>query len=89
MRARVGDAVLEQALAEARGQAARQRDHALRVALELAEVDRRLAALQPFEEAGRGELDEVAVARVVGRQQRQVVALAARSGEPAVWSSTR
>ncbi len=39
------------------------------------EVDGRLAALQAFEEARRGELDEVAVAGVVGGQQRQVVAL--------------
>ncbi len=68
-------AVVEQPLAEARGQAARERDHALRVALDLLEVDGRLAALQPLQEAGRGELDEVAVAGVVGGQQRQVVAL--------------
>ena len=45
-------AVLEQALAEARGQAARERDHALRVALHLREVDGRLAALQALQEAG-------------------------------------
>ena len=47
----------------------------LGVALDLGEVDRRLAALQAFQEARRGELDEVAVAGVVGCQQRQVVAL--------------
>ncbi len=75
VRARLVVTVLEQALAEARGQAACQRDHALREALDQAHVDRRLAALQAVEEARRGELHEVAIAGVVGRQQRQVVAL--------------
>ena len=73
-------AVLEQPLAEARGQASGERDHALAVALELAEVDGRLAPLQAFQEARRGELDEVAVALVRGGQQRQVVALHPRLG---------
>ena len=38
-------------------------------------VHARLAAVQALEEAAAGELDEVAVALVVGGQQRQVVAL--------------
>ena len=75
MRARIVLAVVEQALTEARGQTAGERDHALGVALDQTHVDRRLAALQPVEKAGRGELDEVAIARVVGGEQRQVVAL--------------
>ena len=77
-------AILEQALAEARGQAARERDHALGVALDLGEVDGRLAALQALQKAGRGELDEVAVAVVVGGEQRQVVALG-----PGGWALRR
>ena len=65
--ARLGVAAGHEALAEARGQAARQRDEALAVALDLGEVDVRLAAVQPLQEARRGELDEVAVADVRGR----------------------
>ena len=75
MRSGVLGAVLEQALAEARRQAAGQRDDALGVALDLGEVDAWLAPLQAFEEASRGELDEVAVADVVGGQEGEVVAL--------------
>ncbi len=74
--ARVLGAVFGEALAEAGGEAAGERDHALGVARDLLEVDGRLAALQPLQEAGGGELDEVAVAGVVGGQQREVVALA-------------
>jgi hypothetical protein len=39
------------------------------------EVDARLAAVQALEEAGAGELDQVAQALAVLRQQREVVAL--------------
>ena len=39
------------------------------------QVDRGLAPLQALEEAGRRQLDQVAVAGVGGGQQRQVVAL--------------
>jgi hypothetical protein len=67
----------EQALAEARGQAAGQGDDPLGVARDDVEVDGRLAAVQPVEEAGARELDEVAVALVGGGQQREVVVLVA------------
>jgi hypothetical protein len=40
-------------------------------------VDVALAALVPLEEAGRGELDEIAQPLVAARQERQVVALVA------------
>ncbi len=53
MRACVRDAVLQQALAEARGQAARERDDPVRVALDLSQVDGRLAPLQTLEKARR------------------------------------
>ena len=76
--------VLDDPAAEARLQAARQRDHALRVALEQLQVDVRLAAGEPLEEAGRGQLDEVAEAGVVRGQQRQVVALDLRPRSLAV-----
>ena len=88
MRAGVVVAILEQPLAEARGQAAGEGDHALVVALELPHVDRRLAPVQAFQEARRGELDEVAVALVGGGKQGQVVALDAAWAAVA-WSSTR
>ena len=85
MRARLVRAVLHEPLAEARGQAAGQRDDALAVLRQQLHVDVRLAAVQPLEEAGRGELDEVAVAGVVLGQQREVVALdAARRRDVAV-----
>ena len=45
-------AAVDEPLAEARGQAARERDDALGVALEQLHVDRRLAAVQALEEAG-------------------------------------
>ena len=47
-------------------------------------VDVRLAAREALEEAGRGELDEVAEAGVVGGEQGQVVALAPGSSARAV-----
>ncbi len=59
--ARVGRAILEQPPAEAGGEAAGEGDHAFAVRGEQAEVDRRLAPVQPVEEAGGGQLDEVAV----------------------------
>ena len=71
----VGRVVVDQPLAEAGGQAAGERDDALAVGRELVHVERRLAAVQALEEAGAGELDEVAVALVVLGQQREVVAL--------------
>ena len=80
MGTRVLDAVFGEALTEAGGEAAGERDHAFGVARDLREVDGRLAALQPLQEAGGGELDEVAVTGVVGGQQREVVALDPRAG---------
>ena len=85
--ARVVRALLDEPLAEARLQAAGERDHALGVAVEQLHVDVRLAAREALQEAGRGELDEVAKAGVRGRQQRQVVALV--PGRSARRSSTR
>ena len=76
-RARLGLTVADQRLAEARCQAAGQRDHALRIPRHQPGVHRRLAALQPLEEARGAELDEVAVADGALRHQGQVVALAA------------
>ena len=73
--ARLVVAAVDQALAEARGQAAGEGDDPLAVRGELGHVEVGLAAVQPLEEARRGELDEVAVADVGGGQQRQVVAL--------------
>ena len=68
-------AILDQAPAEARLQAARERDHALGVAREQLVVDVRLATLEAVEETLRAELDQVAKALIGGRQQGQVVAL--------------
>ena len=79
-RAALGD----QPLAEARLEAARERDHAVRVAVEELRVDARLAAAKPSRKPPRGELDEVAEARVGGRQQGQVVALPAALGAAVV-----
>ena len=45
------------------------------MALEQLHVDVRLAAPEALEEAGRGQLDQVAKPGVVGGEQRQVVAL--------------
>ncbi len=90
MCARVLGPVVEQTLAEARGEAAGERDDALGALLDLGEVECGLAPVQPFQEAGRGELHEVAIAGVVGRQQSEVVALdLACRPVLAVWSSTR
>ena len=50
-RARLGVAVVDERLAEARGEAAGERDHALGVLRHQPRVDRRLAALQALEEA--------------------------------------
>ena len=71
----LGGPPVEQVLAEARLQAAGERDHAFGVGRDLLEVDRRLAALKALEEPRRGELDEVAVAGRGRRQQRQVEAI--------------
>ena len=75
MCASIVHAVVQEPLAEARGKTPGERDHALGVALDQTHVDRGLAAIQPVEEARGGELHEVAIADVVRRQQRQVVAL--------------
>ena len=53
-------ALLDQAAAEARLQAAGEDDHPLGVGREQVHVDVGLAAREALEEAGRGELDEVA-----------------------------
>jgi hypothetical protein len=44
---------------------------------DLAQINRRLAALQTLEKAGRRELDEVAIPNVAGCEQRQVVPFSA------------
>ncbi len=75
VRAGLGGVVVDEAAAEARLEAAGERDHALGVAFEQPHVDVGLAAPVPLEEAGRGELDEVAEALVVAGEQREVVAL--------------
>ena len=75
---------VEQVLAEARLQAAGERDHALGVGGDLRHVDRRLAALVALEEAGRAQLDQVAVAGRRRRQQRQVEAVQPARGAPLV-----
>ena len=69
------DPVVAEQPAEARGQAARERDHALAVLCQLGHVDAGLAALVALQEAARGQLDQVAVAGLVGGEQREVVAL--------------
>ena len=73
--ARLGRVVVDQPAAEARCQAAGQRDHALGVLGEQVEVDVGLAAPQPLEEAGRRQLDQVLEAGIGLGEQRQVVAL--------------
>ncbi len=70
-------AVLDQALAETRLQAAGERDHAVGVAVEQLQVDPGLAAPEALEEARGAELDEVAEALIGGGEQGQVVALGA------------
>ena len=77
VRARLVRVVLHQAAAEAPLQAAGERDHALGMARQQVEVDVRLAAPVALEVARRGELDQVAEARVGAGQQREVVALVA------------
>ena len=76
--------LLDQAAGQARLEAAREGDHALRVPVEQLEVDARLAPAEALEEAGRGELDQVAKAGVRGGQQGEVVALAALVGTAAI-----
>ena len=75
--ARVVGALLDQAAAEARLQAAGEDDNPLGVLCEQLHVDVRLASREALEEAGRGELDQVGEAGVVLGQQGQVVALVA------------
>ena len=77
MGARLLLALLDDPLAEARLEAARERDHALRVALQQLHVDVCLAAAKALQIAERGELDQVPEAGAVAGQQRQVVALVA------------
>ena len=72
---RIGGAALKQQLAEARLQAARERDDSFGVGGYLLEVNRRLAALESLQKAARAELDEVAIAGRGGGQQGQVKAL--------------
>ncbi len=71
-------AVLDEAPAESRGETAGQGDHALRVTLEQARVDVRLAARETLQKTCRAELDQVLEAGLVRGQQRQVVALPLR-----------
>ena len=68
-------ALFDQAAAEARLQAAGEDDHALGMSGEQLHVDVGLAAREAFEEAGRGEFDQVGEAEVAFGQQGQVVAL--------------
>ena len=75
--ARLGRGVVDEPPAEARLEAAGERDDAVGVALEQRQVDVGLAAPVALEVAGRAELDEVAEALVAGGQQREVVALVA------------
>src|SRR5205823_1458014 len=77
--ASVAGAALDEALAEPRLEAPRQRDHAGRVTVEQLEVDARLAAPEALEKAGGAQLDEVLKALVTRGEERQVVALDLRS----------
>ena len=77
MGAGLGRDAVDEPAAEARLQAAGERDHALGVAGEQLEVDVGLAAPVALEVAGRAELDQVAKALVARREQREVVALVA------------
>ena len=70
-------ALLDDPLAETGLEAARERDHPLRMALQQLQVDVRLAAAKALQVAERGELDQVPEAGAVARQERQVVALVA------------
>ncbi len=80
----VGGSLFDQAPAEPRLQAAGQGDDTVGVARQQLGIDVGLAAVEALEVAGRGELDEVAKAGVVGGQQRQVVALDAALGAAVV-----
>ena len=73
-------AVLDDAAAEARLQAAGQRQHALGVAREQLHVEVRLAAREALEEPGRAQHRQVAEALVAVREKGEVVALVARLG---------
>ena len=84
MGAGIGGALLDDPAREARLEAARQRDQALRVALQEPDVDVGLAPAESLEEAGRGELHQVAEALVGAREERQVVALAPAVGRRVV-----
>ena len=75
----VGGALLFERLADAAGEAAGEGEQSAGVCLEQLPVDARLVVVA-LEEAGRGELDQVAVAGVVGGEQREVrVALGLRA----------
>ena len=77
VRPRVVGAVLDEPTAEARLQAAGERDHALGMRREQLHVHVRLAAGEALEEAGGAELDQVAEPGVVRGEQGEVVALVA------------
>jgi len=68
---RIREAVLLDRLRDPPGEAAGERDHALRVALQELPVDARLVVVA-LEVTERAELDQVAVADVVLGEQRQV-----------------
>ena len=68
---RVGGPLLLERLADASGEAAGERDQPLRVGLEQLPVDARLVVVA-LEVGRRGELDQVAVAGVVGGEEREV-----------------
>src|SRR5207302_10360348 len=80
VRPRLPVTALDEPGAEARSQTTGERDDPLAVAIELLGIHGGLAALQPVEEAGRGQLDEVAIALAGLGQQREMVALASTSG---------
>jgi hypothetical protein len=77
VRARLLRALLDDALAEPRLQAARERDHPLRVAVQQLHVDVGLAAAKALQVAQGGELDQVPEALAIAGQQGQVIALVA------------
>ena len=73
--ARVVGALFDETPAEARLQTAAEGDDALGVPVEELHVDGGLAPVEPLEEAGGGQLDEVAEARVGTGEKREVIAL--------------
>ena len=75
VRAGLREPAVDDAAARTRGEAARQRDDAVAVALQQLHVDARLAAVEALEEAGAGQLRQVLEADVVAREEREVVAL--------------